>query len=53
MLCITAHGLRDRGVHELPAIRVGRQWFAGESALDEAAALVRTLAAYRGAAAGA
>jgi 2-hydroxychromene-2-carboxylate isomerase len=52
-LCITAHGLRDRGVQELPAIRVGRQWFAGESALDEAAALVRTLAAYRGAAAGA
>jgi 2-hydroxychromene-2-carboxylate isomerase len=52
-LAITAHGLRQRGVRELPAVRVGRHWFAGESALDEAAALVRTLAIYRGAAAGA
>jgi 2-hydroxychromene-2-carboxylate isomerase len=51
-LCITAHGLRERGVSELPAIRIGRRWFAGESALDEAAALMRTLAVYRGAAAG-
>jgi hypothetical protein len=32
---------------------VGRRWFAGESALDEAAILVRTLAAQRDAAAGA
>jgi 2-hydroxychromene-2-carboxylate isomerase len=53
MLEATARGLRSRGVAELPAIRVGRRWFAGESALDEAATLVRTLAAHRGAAAGA
>jgi 2-hydroxychromene-2-carboxylate isomerase len=53
MLQATARGLRGRGVRELPAIRVGRRWFAGESALDEAAALVRTLAAQRDAAAGA
>jgi 2-hydroxychromene-2-carboxylate isomerase len=51
-LCLTAHGLRERGVTRLPAIRVARQWFSGESALNEAAALVRTLAAY-GAVAGA
>jgi 2-hydroxychromene-2-carboxylate isomerase len=49
----TAGGLRSRGVSELPAVRVGRRWFAGETALDEAASLVRTLAAQRGAAAGA
>lgn len=49
----TAHGLRARGVTELPAIRVDQRWFCGESALDEAAALVRILAAHRGAAAGA
>ncbi len=49
----TAHGLRDRGVTQLPAVRVGRRWFAGEPALDEAATLVRILAADRGAAAGA
>jgi 2-hydroxychromene-2-carboxylate isomerase len=49
----TARGLRSRGVSELPAVRVGRRWFAGESALDEAAILVRTLAAQRDAAAGA
>jgi 2-hydroxychromene-2-carboxylate isomerase len=48
----TASCLRTRGVEELPAIRVGRVWFAGESALAEAAALVRSLAA-RDAAAGA
>jgi len=41
----TARGLLARGVRELPAIRVGNRWFAGESALDEAAALVRLLAA--------
>jgi 2-hydroxychromene-2-carboxylate isomerase len=49
----TAHGLRSRGVSELPAVRVGRRWFAGETGLDDAATLVRTLAAQRGAAAGA
>jgi 2-hydroxychromene-2-carboxylate isomerase len=49
----TARGLRGRGVTELPAIRVGGRWFAGESALEEAAALVRMLATHRGAAAGA
>jgi 2-hydroxychromene-2-carboxylate isomerase len=53
ILRATARGLRTRGVSELPAIRVGGRWFAGESALEEAAALVRMLATHRGAAAGA
>lgn len=37
----TAHGLRERGVRSLPAIRVGRQCFEGEEALGEVAALLR------------
>jgi 2-hydroxychromene-2-carboxylate isomerase len=37
----TAHGLRDRGVRHLPVIRVDRQWFDGEEALGEVAALLR------------
>lgn len=53
VLAATAEGLVARGVAELPAIRVGRRWFAGESALDEAAAFLRILAAHSGAAAGA
>ena len=53
ILRATSLGLRSRGVRELPAIRVGQRWFAGESALDEAAALVRIRASQRGAAAGA
>jgi 2-hydroxychromene-2-carboxylate isomerase len=37
----TADGLARRGVRELPAIRVGSYWRAGQRALAEAAALVR------------
>ncbi|HEY3725729.1 MAG TPA: DsbA family protein [Solirubrobacteraceae bacterium] len=33
-----AEGLRDRGLHELPVIRVGRRWFEGERGLAAAAA---------------
>lgn len=36
----TAGGLRTRGVRRLPAIRVGRRWFEGTRALEEAAALM-------------
>ena len=46
LLEATGRGLLARGVDELPAIRVGSRWFAGEGALDEAAALVRLRAAY-------
>jgi 2-hydroxychromene-2-carboxylate isomerase len=35
-----AKGLRNRGLHELPAIRVGRRWFEGERGLAAAAALL-------------
>jgi 2-hydroxychromene-2-carboxylate isomerase len=48
----TAFGLRAQGVNTLPTIRVDRRWFAGADAVDEAATLVRILAAH-GAAAGA
>lgn len=48
----TGQGLRTRGVSSLPAIRVEGRWFEGPSAVEEAAALVRFLAAH-GAAAGA
>ncbi len=44
----TARGLAARGVHELPAVRIGSRLFAGERRLAEAAALLRTAAAYGG-----
>jgi 2-hydroxychromene-2-carboxylate isomerase len=40
----TAQGLAARGVHVLPAVRIGRRWFSGERGLNEAAALRRALA---------
>jgi 2-hydroxychromene-2-carboxylate isomerase len=36
----TAAALRARGITELPAIRVGREWFTGESGLLTAGALL-------------
>ncbi len=42
----TAMGLRTRGVNELPAIRVGRRWFAGETGLLAACAMLRRPAGY-------
>jgi 2-hydroxychromene-2-carboxylate isomerase len=42
----TAQGLAARGVEVLPAVRIGRRWFSGERALNEAAALRLTLATY-------
>ena len=44
----TARGLASRGVTELPAVRIGRRWFAGESGLTEAAAMRRALVTYGG-----
>ncbi len=38
----TGYGLRARGVRRLPAIRVGRDWFEGDGALAEVAALLRS-----------
>jgi 2-hydroxychromene-2-carboxylate isomerase len=37
----TAEGLARRGVHALPAIRVGRVWRSGPHAVTEAAGLMR------------
>jgi 2-hydroxychromene-2-carboxylate isomerase len=37
----TAEGLQRRGVHALPAVRVGRVWRSGPHALSEAAGLMR------------
>jgi 2-hydroxychromene-2-carboxylate isomerase len=45
-LTATANGLRTRGVSQMPAIRIGHTWFAGEHRLAEAAALRRAPAAY-------
>jgi 2-hydroxychromene-2-carboxylate isomerase len=42
----TARGLAMRGVGELPAVRIGHAWFAGEHRLTEAAALLRAPAVY-------
>jgi 2-hydroxychromene-2-carboxylate isomerase len=42
----TARGLRSRGVGELPAIRVGRRWCAGDSALFAAGAMQHEPASY-------
>lgn len=38
-LAATAHGLRARGVGELPAFRIGRRWSAGDYALVAAGAM--------------
>jgi 2-hydroxychromene-2-carboxylate isomerase len=38
----TAHSLRLRGIHELPAFRVGRRWFEGGTGLLHAAAGLET-----------
>jgi 2-hydroxychromene-2-carboxylate isomerase len=43
----TALGLLSRGVHRLPAIRIGRHWFEGEQRLVEAAGLLRARAIRR------
>jgi 2-hydroxychromene-2-carboxylate isomerase len=42
----TARGLLATGVRSLPAVRVGRRWFHGDHAPDEAAALLRARAMY-------
>jgi 2-hydroxychromene-2-carboxylate isomerase len=42
----TAEGLAARGVRCLPAMRIRRQWFEGQDAAGDAAALLRTLALY-------
>lgn len=47
-LSATSRGLQMRGVRELPAIRIGNVWFAGERRLVEAAAYVRVPAAVGG-----
>jgi 2-hydroxychromene-2-carboxylate isomerase len=47
-LTATAKGLRMRAVAQLPAIRIGQTWFAGEHRLAEACALRREPAAYGG-----
>jgi 2-hydroxychromene-2-carboxylate isomerase len=39
-LTATARGLRSRGIRELPAIRVGGQWFESESGLLAASAVL-------------
>jgi 2-hydroxychromene-2-carboxylate isomerase len=41
-----ATALRTRGLHELPAIRVGHRWFEGEPGLAAAAAVVNESSAY-------
>jgi 2-hydroxychromene-2-carboxylate isomerase len=41
----TTEGLRRRGVRELPAIRVGEHWCAGQRAVGEAGALIRAVSA--------
>ena len=46
-LLATARGLRSRGVCELPAVRVGARFFAGERRLAEAAATLRASAGPR------
>lgn len=46
VLHATARGLLSQGVNCLPAIRVDRHWFNGESALTAAAAFMRTRALY-------
>jgi 2-hydroxychromene-2-carboxylate isomerase len=42
----TARGLRARGVHELPAIRIERRWLQGERSLAEAAAAMSARRAF-------
>jgi 2-hydroxychromene-2-carboxylate isomerase len=44
----TAVALRARGITELPAIRVGREWFQGESGLLAAGALLHEPRSARG-----
>jgi 2-hydroxychromene-2-carboxylate isomerase len=39
-LTATAHGLRSRGIRELPAIRIDGRWFESESGLRAACALM-------------
>jgi 2-hydroxychromene-2-carboxylate isomerase len=39
-LTATARGLRSRGIGELPAIRIGGQWFESESGLQAACAFL-------------
>jgi 2-hydroxychromene-2-carboxylate isomerase len=46
VLHATGRGLMSQGVHSLPAIRVGRQWFDGETALAAASSLMRMRALY-------
>jgi 2-hydroxychromene-2-carboxylate isomerase len=45
-LSATARGLLARGVHRLPAIRVGRHWFDGDGALAGAAAVLGSRPVY-------
>jgi 2-hydroxychromene-2-carboxylate isomerase len=45
-LLAAGQGLTNRGVHRLPAIRVGRRIFQGDRLLAEAAALLRSQATY-------
>ena len=42
----TADGLRARGVTDLPAIRVGRNWFSGEAGLTAACAMMQQSGVY-------
>ena len=45
-LLATADGLRARGVKELPAIRVGKHWFEGDSGLLAACGMMRRPVSY-------
>jgi 2-hydroxychromene-2-carboxylate isomerase len=47
-LSATTRGLQMRGVRQLPAVRVGHVWFAGEQRLTEAVALARAPSALGG-----